>query len=642
MPTVHPIGRRLRPLLGALVGAAILAGCGETSVNTPLPASRLAAVGGTSITGGAGEALPDPISVQVFGSDEQPLPGAAVTFAASGGGSVSPASATSDGSGIASTRWTLGQQAGSNTLTVTAGSATLTITATVRAGRPASVTLVAGDNQTAAAGTAVPVAPSVRVTDAFGNLAGGVPVSFSVLSGGGTVTGGLRETNAQGVATVGSWVLGPGAGTHTLAARVEESGVANNPVLFTATATPRTGSQMVATAGNNQHAPVGRLVPIPPTVAVRDQAGVGVPGVVVTFAVASGGGAVVGARQVTDASGIAAVGGWFMGDLPGTNTLTASAQGLAPVTFTATADPGNPVSMVAVSATSQSARVGTAVSDPPSVVVRDAAGIPVSGVSVTFTVTAGGGSVVGSPATTNSSGIATVTSWTLGNLTGVNTVVASASGLPSVTFNATGTAGLPANVVASAGNNQAAVQGTAVAVQPTVRVTDSNGNPVPGTPVTFAVVLGGGAATGLNQVTDAQGFAAVGSWTLGTGVPNTLVATVSGTGITGNPVTFTAQSATQIAIVSAPAGPVNLGANFTITARLLNSSGQPVALPGISLTIAIASGGGTLNGTLVRTTDATGLASFTNINVTGSAGARTFTVSGAGLTPATTASITFQ
>jgi adhesin/invasin len=518
----------------------------------------------------------------------------------------------------------------------------VTITATATAARAATVTALAGNNQTAAAGAAVPIAPSVRVADAFGNLAPGVTVTFSALSGGGQVTTGVRTTNAQGVATVGSWILGPAAGVQTLAARVEESGVANNPVVFTATATAPTGSQMVVTAGNNQQAPVGRLVPVAPTVVVRNTSGDAVPGVVVTFAVASGGGSVVGSRQITDATGTATVGGWFLGPLPGTNTLTASSSGLTGATFTATGVAGIATSMVAVSQTTQSAPAGTNVSDPPSVIVRDAQGIPVAGVIVTFSVTAGGGIVVGSPDTTNASGIATLTSWRLGTAIGPNAVTATATGLPSVTFNATGTAGAAAGVVASAGNNQTAVQGTDVATEPTVRVTDASGNPVIGATVTFAVTQGGGSATGLTQLTDTEGEAAVGGWTLGSGAPNTLRATVAGSGITGNPVTFSAQSATQITITNAPAGPIDLGTNFTITAQLRNSLGAAVALPGVQLTIAIATGGGTLNGTMTRVTDASGAVSFTLINVTGTAGARTLTVSGAGLTSATSAAITFN
>ena len=532
MTTLISVSSCPRPVvfLGVTIGLATFAACGETTANAPLPAARVEAIGGAALSGPAGLVLPEPIAVRVVGSDEQPLPGVTVTFSAGNGGSVDPASARSDGDGSATTRWTLGQ-AGPNVLTVTAGDVSTTITATATAGRPATVTLVAGDNQTAPAGNAVATAPSVRVADAFGNLVEGALVSFSVLSGGGRVTNGLRQTNSQGIATVGSWILGPAAGVNTLAARVEESGVDNNPVIFTATATPPTGAQMVATAGNNQSAPVGRLVPIPPTVAVRNAAGNGVPGVIVNFEVVSGGGSVVGSRQVTDATGTAAVGGWFLGSQPGTNTLRAVSTGLTPVIFTAT-----------------------------------------------------GG----------------------------------------------------ANLAISAGNNQVAVQGTPVAERPTVRLTDGSGNPVSGAAVAFAVTGGGGSATGLNQVTDAQGLASVGSWTLGSTTPNTLTATVTASGAS---VTFTAESATQIAVTSivASVGPdFNVNEPFTITVQLRNSAGVAVGVAGVPLTVAKATGSGTLTGTLTKNTASNGSVSFTDLRVTVSGGPHTFTITGTGLTSVTT------
>jgi adhesin/invasin len=296
--------------------------------------------------------------------------------------------------------------------------------------------------------------------------------------------------------------------------------------------------------------------------------------------------------------------------------------------------------MVANAPLVQSATVGTAVAAAPSVVVRDLAGNPVPGIVVTFGVTAGGGTVTGSPATTNAQGIATAASWTLGATAGTNIVVASAAGLPSVTFTATGTAGDAANVVAVSGNNQVAVVGTALVTRPTVRVTDASGNPVSGATVTFAVSGGGGTISGATQTTDAAGEATVGSWTLGSATPNTLSATVTGTGITGNPVTFTAEAATAIVVTAAPT-PQTLGTDFAISVQLQNAGAANVALIGVPLTITIASGGGTLNGTATVSTNATGAATFT-INVTGAPGARTFTISGTGLTAATTVSITIN
>ena len=730
-------------LLAPAVGLAVLAACGETTVNAPLAAGNVAAVGGAGQRGVVGQVLPDDIQVRVLGSDSQPLSGAQVVFSVTaGGGTVAPAAATADANGIARTRWTLGRTAGANVLTATAGSATTTIAATASAGRASIVAGAAGDNQTAVANSAVTIPPSVRVSDANGNPVEGVAVTFSVASGGGRVTDGLRRTNTLGVATVGSWILGPATGTQTLTVRVEESGVTNSPILFAATATAGsvaqmtaasvtsqtavvgtavaappsvrvgdangnpvaneqvtfrvtvgngqlTGSsqlsnaqgiatvgswilgsgagaqqviadvtgatsvvfaataiagaatQLVVIAGNNQRAQITRTVPIAPSVVVRDALGNSVSGVVVTFAVASGGGSVVGGRQVTDASGTAQVGGWFLGDVPGTNTLTASAPGVSPVTFTAIAEPGRPVSMVANSSVAQSAIVDSPVLDPPSVLIRDIGGNPVAGVVVTFAVTAGGGSVVGSLATTNVAGVATLTSWTVGVLTGTNSVVATATGLPNVTFFATAAAGAAANVEITAGDNQVAVQGTALLARPSVRVTDSNGNLLSGATVTFAVTSGLGSISGVTQVTDAAGIAAVGSWTLGPAAPNTLTATVTGSGISGNPVTFTAQSVTEVSLLSPLTSPILLGTTFVVTVGLLDAAASPAALAGVTLTIAIASGGGTLNGTLTAVTNGSGAATFT-LNVTGAIGARTFRISGTGLTPAITAAITFN
>ena len=89
----------------------------------------------------------------------------------------------------------------------------------------------------------------------------------------------------------------------------------------------------------------------------------------------------------------------------------------------------------------QSAPAGSAVT-APAVLITDQFGNPVSGVSVTFTVTAGDGSITpASPATvqTGANGIAALTGWTLGATPGTNSVQATSGALTPVTVNATGT-----------------------------------------------------------------------------------------------------------------------------------------------------------------------------------------------------------
>jgi len=91
-----------------------------------------------------------------------------------------------------------------------------------------------------------------------------------------------------------------------------------------------------------------------------------------------------------------------------------------------------------------------------------------------------------------------------------------------------------------AGDGQDAIAGAAVAIAPSVSVTDAGANPVAGVAVTFQVTSGGGSVSPATQInTDQQGTATVMSWTLGTTPgPNTLSA--SAAGVTGSPVVFTA------------------------------------------------------------------------------------------------------
>ncbi|HSU17598.1 leishmanolysin-related zinc metalloendopeptidase [Longimicrobium sp.] len=83
---------------------------------------------------------------------------------------------------------------------------------------PATVTISAGDNQAAMAGSAVPTAPAVLVRDASNAPLAGVPVTFSVSGGGGSVTSATTTTDGSGIARVGSWVLGSPATMNTLSA----------------------------------------------------------------------------------------------------------------------------------------------------------------------------------------------------------------------------------------------------------------------------------------------------------------------------------------------------------------------------------------------------------------------------------------
>ena len=301
----------------------------------------------------------------------------------------------------------------------------------------------------------------------------------------------------------------------------------------------------------------GAVVTPTPSVIVRDQNGAPMANVAVTFGVASGGGSVTGASASSNAEGIATVGSWTLGPVPGPNVLTATSGNLAAVSFTATSAVGAAASLAINGGNNQTATAGSSVAVPPSVLVKDANGNPKADVAVTFAVASGGGSVTGATATTNSAGIATVGSWTLG-ASGVNTLSASSPGLITVTFTATATVPPVGTIAKHAGDNQSGAAGAAVAVPPAVIVRDVQGNPRSGVVVVFAVVTGSGSITGANATTNAEGIATVGSWTLGTVGTNTLSATTAGL----PSVTFTAQAVSSFCTNRAehPFGTVTSGA----------------------------------------------------------------------------------
>lgn len=103
---------------------------------------------------------------------------------------------------------------------------------------PAALQLVAGDAQTAPAGTPVLVPPSIRVVNAAGVPMADVLVLFTPAPGAGTVSGGSVRTDANGVATVGSWTLGPTTAPSTQQLVASSTTLAGRAITFRATATP--------------------------------------------------------------------------------------------------------------------------------------------------------------------------------------------------------------------------------------------------------------------------------------------------------------------------------------------------------------------------------------------------------------------
>lgn len=407
--------------------------------DVPAQMSRTSPDSQIAVVGAAVAARP---TVRVTDSYGNPVTGVTVTFSVvAGGGTVGGAVQTTDSSGLAAPgTWTLGTVPGVNTLVASAaGLPPVDFTAVASVGAPASLRVQSGEGQRGTIGAPLPVAPAVLVTDRYGNPAPAVAVYFTVVEGGGSVSGSPASTDQSGVARLQQWRLGPLPGIN----RVRATAADLPAVEFTALAIAPP-AQVVVYAGDGQVAAAGTAVPVAPSVRVVDAFGNGVTGVPVSFSVGAGGGVVSGADRVTDSQGIASVGSWVLGTVVGPNTLHAVVSGLPAATFSATAIAGPPATLAAAAPLDQSAPAGSAVPVPPAVVVRDVHGNPVSGVSVTFAVVSGGGTVSPTSAATDAQGRATAVSWTLGTSAGANTLSATAAGNGitgnPVIFSATGLA----------------------------------------------------------------------------------------------------------------------------------------------------------------------------------------------------------
>ena len=173
------------------------------------------------------------------------------------------------------------------------------------------------------------------------------------------------------------------------------------------------------------------------------------------------------------------------------------------------------VQVSAITATSLAGTVGAEAQPAPAVRVTDDRDRPLAGVVITFKVTTGGGTVVGSKVTTGQDGSATLTKWTLGSTSGTQSLAAGAAGRTDVVFTAVAAAGPVAQITPVSGNDQLAGIGQALDKPLVALAADAFGNPVAGAPMVFTVSAGGGSVDHGSVVTDAAGKATAGRWLLG-------------------------------------------------------------------------------------------------------------------------------
>ena len=562
-------------------------------------------VSGDGQSGTVGNALAQPLVIKATDSKGRAIRNLLVEFrVTSGGGSANPATASTNSQGLTQTTWTLGTSTAVpqrlEARAVSTNALLGSFSATALAGPPASMVMNSADSQTTTRLTAVPIPPAVRITDQYGNPVLGKSVTFAIpfYDEGGSVTGSPAVSNADGMATLGSWVVGPAVGRHWVGATIPELPYVR--VTFTATATLGTGARMAEYQGSNQVTKINVAFPLGPAVRITDAAGNPIEGVVPTWTQVQGSGSLAGGSDASRANGVDDYTTWTPCCTRGTITVRVTVPGIPDTVFISSIAEAGPAATVGVQAgNGQSAFTNTAVAIAPAVVVRDTFGNPVPRVAVDFAVTAGGASVSGTPATTDTNGVATVGSWTLGPDVGTNTLRATAAGVAdAAVFNATAVSGAVSADRSSTGATPQTITASSGGTTSTISVVARNAlnDPVPGATVILDVSGEGNTITQPSAPTDSLGRA-TGRLSSTVAGPRVVTATINGITITQTAtVTVRGGAAATIALYAGDDQTALTGTPVSILPAVIarDAFGNPA--PGAELQFSIVLGGGQIGG----------------------------------------------
>ena len=271
--------------------------------------------------------------------------------------------------------------------------------------KPASIKLVAGDGQTAAAGKALPTPPTFVVYDDRGQAITGAAVTVSVTGGNGILSGAPNKTN--GAATsVGTWSLGPRTGPNQLTISVPGL----PPLVVTATAIAGAAAKIIPSTTTPVSGRVTEPIAASLSAQVTDAFGNGIASTPVNVTVT--GGTTEQPTLTTDADGNVTIERWILGTVAGQSVLTLTAGG-ATVSFIANVAAGDPAQIIVVSGDQQRALAGVSIS-PAVVRVVDRYDNGISRQNVSLSITSGAGTIADTIATSTTDGTITLPTWTLG------------------------------------------------------------------------------------------------------------------------------------------------------------------------------------------------------------------------------------
>ena len=498
-----------------------------------------------------------------------------------------------------------------------------------------------------AAGTSIAPAMKVSVEDANGNVVptatNQITVAFGTNPSGATLSGTATANASSGAATFANLSINKAGTGYTLTASATGlTGVTSS----TFNVTPGAPAKLIFTT---QPANTTAGVAISPAVqvTVEDNQGnvVTTATNTITMGIGTGSGTLAGTMSMAAVSGVATFSNLSI-NLVGTGyTLAASATGLTSATSGAfNILVGAPAKLAF---TTQPSNVAAASSIAPAVIVsvEDAAGnvVPTATNSVTVAIGANPSSGVlsGTATAAATAGGASFSNLSINKVGTGYTLTASAAGLTGATSTAFNvTPGAPAKLIfTTQPPNTAAGASISPAVQVTIE--DSQSNIVTNATNSVTIAIGtnpsSGTLSGTMTMAASLGVATFSGLSINkVGAGYTLAASATGlTGATSNSFNVTPGSAAKLAF---SAQPTNATAGVAISPAVQvtveDAQGNVVTTATNTITMAIGTGSGTLNGT-TSAAAVSGVATFSNLSINLAGTGYTLATSATGLTGAT-------